>query len=215
MTDNYNILREQMVAGQLRSRGIKDAKVLEAFSNVPREEFVPEQARNFAYSDRPLSIGSGQTISQPYMVALMSQALGVSEGGKILEVGTGSGYQAAILAQMGADIYSIERHPDLAVRAENNLKKLGYSVRIKVGDGSLGWEEESPFSGIIVTAGAFKVPRPLTEQLERAGKLVIPVGGSFSQVLTKITKIDSARYREERICGCVFVPLKGEHGWRE
>ncbi len=209
----YSILREEMVGDQILSRGIKDERIIRAFLNVPREEFVPEELRDLAYRDSPLSIGFEQTISQPYMVALMTEVLDPSPGEKILEIGTGSGYQSAILAYLGAKVFSIERVSQLAEKAKDALSKLGYQVKIKVGDGTTGWKEEAPFSGIIVTAGVDKVPPPLIEQLEIGGRIVIPLGNRFSQTLTKIEKLSQGRIREERICGCIFVPLIGKYGF--
>jgi len=204
-----------MVREQIQRRGISNHRIIEAFLEVPREEFVPQQSRNLSYEDYPLSIGFGQTISQPYIVALMTEVLEPKEGEHILEIGTGSGYQAAILAHLGAKVCGIERVPELADRASQTLEKLGYQVGIKIGDGTLGWKEEAPFSGIIVTAASFKTPPPLLEQLKAGGRVVIPVGGMLSQTLTKIEKLDEAKFEEKKICGCIFVPLIGEYGFKK
>jgi len=212
---NFFFLRKKMVEEQIIPRGIRDERVIKALLEVPREEFVQENQKELAYEDYPLSIGFGQTISQPFIVALMTEALEVKEEDKILEVGTGSGYQAAVLAHIGAKVFSIERIPQLAERAEMILKKLGYSVKIKVGDGTLGWKEEAPFSKIIVTAAGFKEPEPLIEELEEGGIMVIPLGGFLSQRLVRIRKVSKDKLDKEDICGCVFVPLIGKYGFRE
>jgi protein-L-isoaspartate(D-aspartate) O-methyltransferase len=215
MNTNFQVLREKMVGDQIASRGIANLDVRRAFLEVPREKFVPENMRNLAYEDHPLSIGFGQTISQPYMVALMTEVLGPKQGEKILEIGTGSGYQAAILSCLGAKVYSVERLGQLATRAKEILEALGYSVEIKVSDGTLGWEDEAPFSAIIVTAASYKVPLPLLEQLGCGGRMVIPLGGELSQVLTLVKKDSSGNLSQEKVCGCVFVPLIGEHGFKQ
>lgn len=215
MNLDFDLLRKKMIAEQMESRGITDAKVLEAFANIPREKFVPEQMRNVAYEDHPLSIGFNQTISQPYMVALMTQVLAPCPGEKILEVGTGSGYQAAVLAYLGARVYSLERLPDLARRARQVLKDLEFEVEVLITDGTLGWEEKAPFSGIIITAASYKVPQPLLDQLDKGGRIVVPLGGELSQTLTRIEKGQDGASREEKVCGCVFVPLIGEHGFKQ
>ena len=195
-------------------RGIKNQKVLDAFRKVERHKFIPEDLRNNSYSDYPLPIGEGQTISQPYMVALMTECLGLTGGDKILEIGTGSGYQAAILAELAKEVYTIERFDSLAKRAEGVLNELGYkNIKIKVGDGTLGWPEEAPFDKIIITAATPRVPLPLTEQLKENGKLVLPLGESFSQILTVIEKRKD-KLETLEVCGCVFVPLVGKYGSR-
>jgi len=211
---NYEELRKDMVEYQLIRRGIKDRKVIEAFLKVPREEFVPEEMKKNAYEDGPLPIGEGQTISQPYIVALMTEALQLSGKEKVLEVGTGSGYQAAILAEIGCEVFSIERIPTLAERAKKTLEKLGYSVKIKVGDGTTGWEEFAPYDRIIVTAAGPRIPPSLIKQLSENGKLIMPVGDLFSQDLILITK-KRGKIVEENLGGCQFVPLKGKEGWEE
>lgn len=209
------LLRKKMVQEQLIPRGIKDKKVLGAFSKVERQRFVPKGAKENAYSDFPLPIGNGQTISQPYIAALMTQCLGLRGNEKVLEIGTGSGYQTAILAELGHEVYSIERFEALAKNAENILRETGYTnVHIKVGDGTLGWPEAGPFDRIIVTAAASCIPEPLTEQLQDGGKLVMPLGESFSQILTTIEK-KQGRIQTQDICGCVFVPLIGKFSSRD
>lgn len=210
---NFRQEREAMVAYQLQARGIKDKKVLAAFRKVPREEFIPQQYRDQSYGDYPMPIGFGQTISQPYMVALMTECLNLKETDKVLEIGTGSGYQAAILAELCAEVYTVERLASLTEASKKILAELGYTnTKLKVDDGSLGWKEFTPYNGIIVTCGAPSVPEPLKEQLADGGRLVIPVGGDFSQVLTIIEKT-KAGFSETEVCGCVFVPLIGKYGW--
>lgn len=210
---DYEILRERMVREQLMPRGIKNQKVLDAFRKVERHKFIPENLRNSAYADFPVPIGEGQTISQPYIVALMTECLNLNGQDKVLEIGTGSGYQAAILAELAGEVYTIERFETLAKRAEAILNELGYTnIKIKVGDGTLGWEEAAPFDKIIITAASPQIPLPLTEQLRENGKLILPLGESFSQVLTLVEK-KKGKLEFMDICGCVFVPLVGKHGW--
>ncbi len=212
---NFSALRKKMVEEQLIPRGIKDKKVLEAFQKVPRHNFVPKRYLDSAYGDFPLSIGAGQTISQPYMVALMTECLGLSGGETILEIGAGSGYQAAILAELASRVYTVERVVSLAEGARTCLKNLNYkNIQIEIGDGTRGWPEFAPYEGIVVTAAAPDIPKPLIEQLRIKGKLVIPTGGSFSQMLAVITK-HKDRIETKQICGCVFVPLLGKYGWKE
>lgn len=206
--------RKQMVQAQLASRDITDKRVLEAFRKVPRHKFVPGRYIEDAYGDYPISIGEGQTISQPYMVALMTQCLQLQKTDKVLEIGTGSGYQAAILAELADEVYTTERISVLSKNAQRVLQKLGYTnIKLKVGDGSLGWEEFAPYDGIIVTCAAPSAPEPLKKQLKENGRLAIPIGGSFSQNLTVIRKQKGVLVEEE-ICGCVFVPLVGKYGWK-
>ena len=212
---HYKKLRERMVRDQFIARGITDQRVLAAFYKVEREKFVPSGVRNNAYEDFPLSIGEGQTISQPYMVALMTQSLELKGNEKVLEIGTGSGYQTAILAELARKVYSVERMRTLAERARKLLEKLGYSnVKILLGDGTLGWEESSPYDRILVTAGAREIPQPLTDQLEEGGVMVIPVGNSYSQDLRVVRKRKN-RIKTARVEKCVFVPLIGKYGWDE
>lgn len=211
--NDYDKLRQMMVQQQIKARGIKDEKVLLAMAKVPRHLFVPSESVRYAYEDRPLSIGEGQTISQPYMVALMTECLKLKGEEKVLEIGTGSGYQTAILAEISAMVFTIERHSRLLIKAKEVLDTLGYqNYEAKVGDGSLGWEEKSPFDGIMVTAAAPEVPPRLIGQLTQGGRLVIPVGHYGFQTLIKITKKDK-RLKRDSITGCTFVPLIGEQGW--
>lgn len=215
MEKNFENLRIEMVENQIIKRGISDKKVIEAFLKVPREEFVPENLKECAYDDTPLPIGEGQTISQPYIVALMTEALKLKEKEKVLEIGTGSGYQSAILAEIGCEVFSIERIEILAVRAEKILKKLGYKVKIKVGDGTLGWEEYSPYDKIIVTAASPEVPDTLLKQLsEKEGRLIIPVGDRYIQDLILIIKTKD-KLEKINLGGCQFVPLIGKKGWEK
>ena len=210
---DLKVLREKMVKEQLIARGIKDKSVLAAFRQIPREEFIPSEFKADAYGDYPVPIGSNQTISQPYIVALMTQELSLKKEDKVLEVGTGSGYQAAILAKICREVFGVERFPHLVKRAERVLNNLDITnVKIKSGDGTLGWEEFAPYDGIIVTASAPEIPQPLIEQLKEGGRLVIPVGNLNSQSLLRINKIEN-KIRKEFICDCVFVPLVGKYGW--
>ena len=212
MTD-FKSLQEEMVTQQIMDRGVVTPRVIEAFRKVPRHLFVPEQFLSHAYNDHPLPIGEGQTISQPYMVALMTDLLDLSKEDKVLEIGTGSGYQAAILAELGNEVFTVERHKLLAERSERILKELNYqNVKVLVGDGTKGWKEFSPYQKIIVTASAPDVPEPLFVQLDEMGKLVIPVGGRWSQDLILVQKRKGKMIRNS-VCGCVFVPLIGEYGY--
>lgn len=206
-----------MVREQLERRGIDDPRVLDAFREVPREEFVLPKHRDQAYRDRALPILCDQTISQPYMVATMTQALDVRAGDRVLEIGTGSGYQTAILAAMGARIFTVERHRELAERARENLRGAGYADRVhfRVGDGTRGWPEHAPFDRILVTAGAPEVPESLREQTARGGKIVIPVGTRSGQTLRVLVRREDGSFEREDSVSCVFVPLTGEEGWDE
>lgn len=192
-------------------RGILDKNLLEAFYKVERHKFIPDDLASSAYGDFPVTIGNSQTISQPYIVALMTESLNLSGKEKVLEIGTGSGYQTAILAELAAEVYSIERIRELGERAGKLLEALGYqNIKIKIADGTLGWPEDSPFDRIIITAASGSIPGPLLEQLKENGILIAPLGGSFSQVLTKAEKKDGLmQYRQ--ICGCTFVPLVGKY----
>lgn len=203
-----------MLKEHLADRGIESKQVLSAFSEVPREDFVPAGLRDLAYEDTPLDIGSGQTISQPYTVAFMTQLLGPKSSDIVLEVGTGSGYQAAILSRLCKRVYSIERFEGLAKEASGVLKKLGYdNIEVIVGDGSKGLPEKAPFDGIIVTAASPKVPRPLVNQLKVGGRLVVPVGVGM-QVMTRVIKRKGG-LEKKTYPGFRFVPLTGEYGFRE
>jgi protein-L-isoaspartate(D-aspartate) O-methyltransferase len=212
---NYEVLRKRMVEEQLVPRGIADKKVLEVFGRVERHKFISEDLRSSAYADFPVPIGEGQTISQPYIVALMTECLSLTGQEKILEIGTGSGYQTAILAGLSKEVYSIERFAKLAQKARKTLEQLGYgNIKIKVGDGTLGWPEEAPFERIIITAASPRIPLPLTEQLKEGGKLILPLGESFSQMLTLVEKKDGG-LESSQVCGCVFVPLVGKYALKD
>ena len=212
--DDYARLRAAMVEEQLIPRGIEDERVLAAMRRVPRHLFVPEGIRRFAYEDGALQIGDGQTISQPYMVAVMTELLAIKGGEKVLEVGTGSGYQAAVLAELGAEVYTIERIAELSRKAEALLSGAGYDhIHCVFGDGTLGLPEQQPFDRIRVTAGTPDVPPPLKEQLAMGGILLAPVGDMYSQQLIKLIKTP-AGLTQEYHTPCAFVPLIGEFGWR-
>jgi protein-L-isoaspartate(D-aspartate) O-methyltransferase len=211
---DYKALRNKMIEEQLIRRGIRDERALDAFKKIERHKFISQDLSVDAYADFPLSIGEGQTISQPYIVALMTECLSLSGQEKVLEIGTGSGYQTAILAELSKEVYSIERLEGLANKATDILENLGYkNIKIKVGDGSLAWPEQAPFDRIIVTAASPKIPLPLIEQLKENGKLILPLGESFSQTLTLLEKKQD-KIESIKVCGCVFVPLIGEHGWK-
>ncbi len=215
VSGDYATARARMVKEQLERRGISDVRVLEAMRKVPRHLFVDPALAGRAYEDAPLPIGEGQTISQPYMVAVMTAALCLQGGERVLEIGTGSGYQAAVLAELAGQVYSIERIPALADRAQATLRRLGYdNVTIRVGDGSAGWPEAASFEAIVVTAGAPSVPPPLVEQLQVGGRLVIPVGSPQAQTLRRVLRKEEGVDQEELV-GCIFVRLVGEHGWQE
>lgn len=211
---DYAALRQLMVRAQIEARGVRDARVLDAMREVPRHLFVLAGNEPFAYEDRPLPIGCGQTISQPFMVALMTAALKPSPSDRVLEVGTGSGYQAAVLARLVREVVSIERHEPLAARARAALEAAGATnVYVQVGDGSEGYPAAAPFDGIVVTAGAPAVPNVLKEQLAEGGRLVIPVGGGDHQLLNIVTRHGN-EFLTETGEACVFVPLLGRFGWR-
>ena len=212
---NFEDARRRMVEEQLAARGIKDPRVLDAFRAVPRHLFVPEEAQSLAYEDGPLPIGDGQTISQPVMTALMVAALRLQGHERVLEIGTGSGYQTAILSLLALEVCSIDRLPELAADAAARLETLGFAnVEITIGDGTLGWQERAPFDGIIVAAAAPRVPAALRHQLSEGGRLVIPVGQKQSQTLYAVEQHGQA-WSERRITECVFVPLVGRDGWPE
>ncbi len=207
------LLRREMVERQLRKRGIRDERVLAAMLSVPRHEFIPVELASEAYTDRPLPIGHGQTISQPFMVAAMAEALELSGGERVLEIGTGSGYQAAVLSLLAGEVYTIEMHEDLAVESAERLRRLGYAnVHVHVGDGTLGWPDEAPFVAIIVTAAAPDVPPPLAAQLAEGGRLIVPVGSPDEQRLLRVEKRDDA-FTQRALYHCRFVPLLGQYGW--
>jgi len=212
---NFEELRNEMVNTQLLPRGISDQRVLEAFRKVPRDEFIPESMRASAYDDAALPIGIGQTISQPYMVAIMTELLKLKGNEKVLEIGTGSGYQAAILAHLCKKVYTIERIESLSLRAKEIMKNLGCAnVEFIVGDGTLGYPKEAPYGGIIVTAGCPEIPPPLIVQLAEGGRLVIPVGERYLQTLTVVAR-EKGEIKTEESIGCVFVPLIGKYGWKQ
>ncbi len=212
--DHCKIARERMVESQIVARGIKDRRVIEAMKKVPRHLFVDEALWDQAYSDFPLPIGSGQTISQPYIVARMTEELGLKGNEKVLEIGTGSGYQTAILAQLAKQVFSVERIPSLLQRARKVLDSLGYhNVMIKLDDGTWGWQEHAPYDAILVTAGSPVIPTPLLDQLKDPGVMVVPVGDEYSQTLTKIIKKDG-KVETKYLEGVRFVKLIGDHGWR-
>ena len=212
---NFDAARNRMVDEQLIPRGINEPRVLSAMRKVPRHLFVEEALQDRAYGDYALPIGEKQTISQPYMVALMTEALELSGSEIVIEIGTGSGYQAAILAELSRQVYSIERIASLALRARKVIEVLGYkNVDIKIYDGTLGWEEKAPFDGIIVTASAPDIPKSLTDQLKLGGRLVIPVGTRHFQTLIKVVKKKDGLVKMP-LTECVFVPLIGAYGWGE
>ncbi|MCE9625449.1 MAG: protein-L-isoaspartate(D-aspartate) O-methyltransferase [Deltaproteobacteria bacterium] len=210
---DYAISRKRMVREQLIARGIRDERVLEAFLKVPRHLFVEEGLRPMAYNDHPLSIGQAQTISQPYIVAYMLEALHLTPQDKILEIGTGCGYQTAILAELTTQVYSIERISGLLLKARNILKRLHYkNIHLKLGDGTLGWPEKAPFDAIVVAAGSPQVPQPYFDQCSEAGRFILPVGNEFSQDLVLYRKV-SGEWQRQTLSGCRFVKLKGKHGF--
>ncbi len=209
----YSRQREEMVCRQIEARGIVDLNVLAAMRKVPRHQFVSEALRDQAYSDFPLPIGEQQTISQPYIVAEMTQALSLTKDDRVLELGTGSGYQAAILAEIVYRVYTIERIHALYVNARRLFDKLRYhNIVTRYSDGTTGWRDESPFDAIIVTAGSPQIPQVLLDQLTIGGRLVIPVGGEHSQSLVRIMKTEDG-YHQTDLGGCRFVKLVGEYGW--
>jgi protein-L-isoaspartate(D-aspartate) O-methyltransferase len=204
-----------MIEEQIRRRGLDDRRLLDAFRAVPRHLFVPEMMRRVAYEDHPVRIGQGQTISQPYIVAFMTNLLGLQGEENVLEVGTGSGYQAAILAQLAKSVHTVERYPELAEKARRTLESLDINnVFVHVGDGSLGWEKGAPYQGIVVTAAAPRTPRPLLDQLADKGRLVIPIGDRYMQDLY-VWQRNGDDLSSRQSIGVAFVPLRGEHGWQE
>jgi len=211
----FQVEREAMVQYQIKNRGVKAERVLAAMQTVPRHRFLPKGLQELAYGDHPVRIGRGQTISQPYIVALMTELLDVKPDHKVLEVGTGSGYQAAILAELAEEVYTLERFPELAESAKGMLNDLGYqNIHVLVGDGTMGYPPAAPYDRIVVTAAAPKVPDPLLEQLNQGGRLVIPVGSRYLQHL-EIWDRDQEKFKKSVNVPVVFVPLVGEEGWKE
>lgn len=212
---DFEVLRKRMVQEQLIPRGIKNERVLEAFRKIERHKFVPQELAANAYADYPLPIGEGQTISQPYIVALMTESLRLSGEEKVLEIGTGSGYQTAILSQLAKEVYSIERLGILAKMSEENLKAMGYAnIKLRCADGTLGWPEEAPFDRIIIAAATLRIPLPLSEQLKEGGRIILPLGESSTQLLTLAEKING-KLESSEICNCVFVPLLGKYAFKD
>ncbi len=211
--DNMEVARRRMVDEQLKARGITDERVLTVMAKVPRHLFVERGLEGQAYSDRALPIDQGQTISQPYMVAIMTESLELEGGEKVLDIGTGSGYQTAILAELAGKVFTVERLAGLAAKAKKALDEMGYrNIVFRVADGTIGWKDFAPYDRIIVSAGAPKVPASLEEQLADGGILVIPVGDSVGQKLAVVRKV-SGRTKVSRSCACTFVPLLGKEGW--
>ncbi len=207
--------RLRMVQEQLAARGIRSGRVLEAMRSVPRHMFVPLQERGSAYTDRALSLAHGQTISQPFMVATMTESLALHPDDRVLEIGTGSGYQTAVLAELAHEVYTVERDPELALQARELLEEMGYgNIRYLVGDGTLGWPSQAPYDGIVVTAGAPSLPKELQAQLRDGGRIVIPIGTRSEQELYRVLR-QGVEYSKEWITSCRFVPLVGEEGWSE
>ena len=205
-----------MVRQQLMGRGIKDERVLDAMREVPRHRFVPKNNRPYSYEDRPLQIGEGQTISQPYMVAIMTELLSLKENDRVLEVGTGSGYQTAVLAMLAGEVVTVERNRVLGERAATLLDELGYDkVSVHIGDGTCGLDELAPYDAICVTAAGPSVPASLKDQLAPGGRLVCPVGSRTMQTLIMVSKSATGRIDDQKGIGCSFVPLIGEEGWPE
>jgi protein-L-isoaspartate(D-aspartate) O-methyltransferase len=213
--EQFERARKEMVRMQIALRGIRDERVLAAMRAVPRHRFVPKHMLGAAYRDSPLPIGQGQTISQPYIVALMTAELELTGTERVLEIGTGSGYQAAILGELAAEVISVERLPALAQEARALLAELGYdNVHVRVGDGTLGWPDEAPYDAIIVTAAAPEVPEPLQAQLVDGGRLLAPVGPRWTQQLVRVRRVGD-RFDDESLLGVAFVPLIGKHGWQD
>lgn len=212
---DYEVSRRKMVEEQLVARGISDPKVLEVMGRLPRHLFVDPGLASQAYEDHPLNIGSRQTISQPYMVALMTSLLELRGGERVMEIGTGSGYQTAVLAELCRGVWTVERVAPLSNRARKNLYAMAtVNVHLRIGDGTLGWPEEAPFDGILVTAASREIPPPYREQLAEGGRIVIPLGDAVDQVLVRVVKT-AGRFHQEEITGCRFVKLVGQYGWRE
>jgi protein-L-isoaspartate(D-aspartate) O-methyltransferase len=215
MAHDFKLARERMVKNQLMARSIRDERVLKAMGKIPRHLFIQEALAGEAYNDHPVPIGEKQTISQPYIVALMTEALELEGSENTLEIGTGSGYQTAILAELSSRVYTIERIKSLLVKARKLLAKLNYNnILFKAFDGTLGWKDYAPFDAIMVTAGSPSVPEPLKEQLADNGRMIIPVGDRYTQELIKITRKGES-FEQESFGGCRFVNLIGVHGWKE
>ena len=213
--DSFQDARREMVEHQIARRGVQDPRVLSAMATVPREEFVDAKYREDAYVDRPLPIGSGQTISQPYTVAMMCEAAQIGETDKVLEIGAGSGYGAAVLSRLAQSVHAVERLPELAKAAEERLQRLGYeNVKVHTANGTMGLKEESPFDAIIVTAGARELPQPLVDQLSDGGRIIIPIGSHDGQTMFRYTRRGDD-LSAENLGSFAFVPLIGEHGWHE
>lgn len=211
---DYADIRKKMVEQQLVQRGIKDPRLLEIFKKIERHRFIPEELQINAYADFPLPIGNGQTISQPYIAALMTENLELTGEEKVLEIGTGSGYQAVILSKLAKEVYTIERLSDLAEKAEAVFNELGCKdIKLKIGDGTLGWPQEAPFDRIIVTAASPSLPLPLAEQLKEGGRLILPLENNLGQALTLVEKKEG-KLHYQKICGCIFVPLIGRYGYK-
>ena len=211
---DFETARKRMVEGQIANRGIDSPRVLEAFLRVPRHLFLPDKKCPRAYQDGPLPINKGQTISQPYIVAYMTEQLKLTGDEKILEIGTGSGYQAAILGELAREVHSVERHESLAKSAVGLLEELGYeNIQVHLGDGTKGLPDHAPYQAIIVTAAGPDVPAPLLDQLADGGRLIMPVGARFGQVL-RLCRRDGGKYHQEDLTPVAFVPLIGEHGWK-
>lgn len=207
--DEYAELRNRMVVEQIASRGVSDPRVLAAMRKVPRHEFVPEEYRDLAYRDTPLPIGYGQTISQPYIVAYMTEQLHIGKEDTVLEIGTGSGYQAAVLAELASEVYTIEIIPELAERAKKTLRRLGYNnVHVRIGDGYKGWPEHAPFDAIILTAAPPRVPQPLIDQLKEGGRLIAPVGEDYQELV--LIRKENGEILRENLIPVRFVPMTGE-----
>lgn len=210
----YQAERERMVSYQIKGRGVEDERVLAAMRKVPRHLFLPREAWDYAYADSPVRIGSGQTISQPYIVALMTELLNVESHHKVLDVGTGSGYQAAILGNLAREVHTIERHPELAASSEERLETLGYNnIIVHTGDGTQGYPPGAPYDRIVVAAAAPSAPQPLLDQLDDGGRLVIPVGSRFSQRL-EVWDRSGEELKKKSNIPVVFVPLVGKNGWQ-
>jgi protein-L-isoaspartate(D-aspartate) O-methyltransferase len=215
MIDLYAHERLKMVTEQLVARGIKDSAVIAAMTKVPRHAFIRDELRGHSYEDQPLPIGNDQTVSQPYMVALMAEALELTGSERILEIGAGSGYAAAVFAELCQQVFSVERIEELAIKARLTLIGVGcHNIRIQIGDGTLGWPEEAPFDAIVISAGAPQIPRPLLEQLKPSGRLVFPMGEEELQTLVRLRRTP-AGLKEEYFGECRFVKLRGLYGWEE